>query len=309
MKMSVCLIMGNYLQDYRLAIGLFNRVKICYSGCIVQIRLMSLFLFLLCLTLFLLLLCGDVESNPGPVKLTKLSLCHVNIRGLNKLKLNAIKTTLSRVYDIITISETFLSPNSSVNLDMEDYHPIVRRDRDTFGGGVAVYIREDIVYKRKLNLESKDLESIWIEVKTKEGPLLICTVYRPPNSFEFWEHLESNTEYVKAESSTQNLVIIGDMNADLLTANGKKLLDICNIHNLHHHIKEPTRITPNSNSCIDQIISGVPGDTFSSTSCKSFIFGIKMKLMTCRLILVRVARWQMTQNKMAAIFQNGGREK
>ena len=54
--------------------------------------------------------------------------------------------------DIITISETFLSPNSDVCLDIDKYHPIIRRDRYTFGGGVAVYIREDIVYKRHVNL-------------------------------------------------------------------------------------------------------------------------------------------------------------
>ena len=38
----------------------------------------------------------------------------------------------------------------------------------------------------------------------------------------------------------------------------KKSLDVCYMHNLKHHIDNPTRITPNSSSCIDQIISNIP---------------------------------------------------
>ena len=41
---------------------------------------------------FLLLLCGDIEVNPGPGqgKLKSLTVCHVNIRGLNETKMRAI---------------------------------------------------------------------------------------------------------------------------------------------------------------------------------------------------------------------------
>ena len=76
--------------------------------------------------------------NPGPstsTKLKQLSVCHLNIRGLSDAKLRDIKTCLCDTYDIITLSETFLSTNRSDSLSLPGYHPILRRDRETFGGG------------------------------------------------------------------------------------------------------------------------------------------------------------------------------
>ena len=258
MNVSVRWIMGNYLQDYRLAIGMFNRVKFCQHRFAIRLRLISVSLLILSFVFLLLLLCGDIEQNPGPTKLKSLSVCHINIRGLNDNKLRAIKTSLTQVYDIITISETFLSERSGICLDIKEFNPILRRDRDTFGVGVAVYIKENIVYKRHVQFESKDLENIWIEVKTKEGTLLICTLYRPPNYNEFWDHFESNIEFVKTESLAQNIMVIGDINADFNTVNGTKLLDICSVQNLHCHINSPTRITSTSSSCLDQVLSNIP---------------------------------------------------
>jgi hypothetical protein len=206
--------------------------------------------------------------NPGPdhnLKLKCLSICHANIRGISDAKINAIKTSLCKKFEIITLSETFLSPQSASDLCLPGYHSILRRDRPTFGGGVAMFIKENIAYKRKCDYECNSLENMWIEVITKEGKLLICTIYRPPNNATFWEQFESNIEYVKSESAVKNMIILGDLNADFSTANGKKLLDICRIQNLRYHINEPTRITATSRTCLDQILSNIP--QFVSSSC------------------------------------------
>ena len=134
--------MGISIIQYRAAIGLFNRVKFILSGIIFGCSLVHLLIcyVLLCL---LLLQAGDIELNPGPIahsSLKNLRICHVNIRGLNDTKLRALKTSLCNDYDIITISETFLSENSNVDLSISGFHGILRRDRSTFGGGVAIYI-------------------------------------------------------------------------------------------------------------------------------------------------------------------------
>ena len=54
------------------------------------------------------------------------------------------------------------------------------------------------------------------------------------------------------------MMMIGDMNADFRTTNGRKLIDLCNIHNCHFHITEPTRITDSTRSCLDQILTNFP---------------------------------------------------
>ena len=45
------------------------------------------------------------------------------------------------------------------------------------------YIKEGIAFKQNTNLLDNDIEAIWIEVNIpKTKPILIGTVYRPPDS-------------------------------------------------------------------------------------------------------------------------------
>lgn len=67
----------------------------------------------ICLAQFLfslLMLCGDIHPNPGPKVRPTVSLCHCNIRSIqNKSKLDDIRCELADKYDIITLSETWLT--------------------------------------------------------------------------------------------------------------------------------------------------------------------------------------------------------
>ena len=83
-------------------------------------------------------------------------------------------------------------------------------------------------------------------------------MYRPPGNNEFWDNICNNLDYVKSNSNTQYIMIIGDMNADFSTVNGRKLKELCSLHNLDHLIKEPTRVTEESRTCLDQILTNFP---------------------------------------------------
>ena len=165
--------MGNYLNDYRAAIGLYNNVKISVTGFSLGFRPLSLLCFVFTFLYLVLVLSGDIELNPGPVKLKSLSLCHVNIRGLSSAKLGALQTTLCEKYDIITLSETFLGVKNINDFSLLGYHDLLRRDRPTFGGGLGMYIRDNIAYKRHYDLDCNATENMWIEVTTCEEKLLI----------------------------------------------------------------------------------------------------------------------------------------
>lgn len=225
-------------------------------------------LIIILLILILLYRCGDIETNPGPIfndKLKSLSICHVNIRGLNAPSLRKIKTELCDLYDVITISETFLSPNSTLDLTIPGYHSILRRDRPTLRGGLAIYIKENIGFKRLAQFESDLIEVMWLQLNTVQGKLLLCTAYRPPKYSEFWEPFERNIEQVKDEYQNNYLLLMGDLNADFETANGKKLIELCSSFNLTCHINEPTRFEKLSSTCLDQIISNMPNFLCSTT--------------------------------------------
>ena len=87
----------------------------------------------------LLLICMDVEPNPGPEN--TLSIVHNNIYSLQN-KAIYIEAELSN-FDIITLSETWLYGNfPEERLKITGFQKPIRRDReDNSGyGGVAIYV-------------------------------------------------------------------------------------------------------------------------------------------------------------------------
>ena len=56
----------------------------------------------------------------------------------------------------------------------------------------------------------------------------------------------------------RNIALLGDLNADFHTYNGKKLKKLCDNQNLTYLVNEPTRITQTSATVLDQILVNVP---------------------------------------------------
>ena len=61
---------------------------------------------------------------------------------------------------------------------------VERKDPETGNhGGVPCFIRNDVKYERRRDLEVKGIEAIWLEVCfIKANPILISFLYRPPDS-------------------------------------------------------------------------------------------------------------------------------
>ena len=75
--------------------------------------------------------------------------------------------------------------------------------RKSHGGGVACYIREDIKYTRRYDLESESLECMWLEFKQKGRSECFLGVYyrKPDTGIDELNELEENCENVLALSS------------------------------------------------------------------------------------------------------------
>ena len=91
-----------------------------------------------------------------------------------------------------------------------------RKDRNASGCGIGCYIKGSISYTRRSDLEQRNLEVLWIEIKLKQSqPWFVCIVYRPPNStIDFFETLENNIE--RANDITSNIVVLSDLNCNIL---------------------------------------------------------------------------------------------
>ena len=156
-------------------------------------------------------------------------------------------TSLADLYDIITISESHLHQGIGNNVfTIPGFHEILRKDRDGNGGGVAMYIRDNVAYKRHYEFESAVVEALWVSVQTIQGKVLLCCCYRPPNRTDFWDDFDAIIDLVKQSNTYQYMFILGDLNADISTTSGNKLKRLCLDHNLQYMINEPTRITSSS---------------------------------------------------------------
>ena len=88
--------------------------------------------------------------------------------------------------DIICVDETKLDsyssyPDFQFHIDGHQVPPF-RIDRDKYGGGEIVYVREGFIAKRLANLKGNTSETICIEVMISKKKWYITFAYRPPYS-------------------------------------------------------------------------------------------------------------------------------
>ena len=125
--------------------------------------------------MILLLICGDVEIQPGPQSLSRvefqefisrkgMKIVHQNIRGLesNFDMLQEFVESHDKI-DILTLSETHLTDNSYESCGkLQGYNFVYRNREYGKGGGVAI-LKENITYRRRVDLEGSLAECLWIE--------------------------------------------------------------------------------------------------------------------------------------------------
>ena len=105
-------------------------------------------------------------SNSSPwFKSKGLKIVCLNInRVLGKLE--QVKLSLEEQKpDIFGLCETFLNDKVDDRLLQYTGYITQRRDRvDKAGGGLFFYIRDDLAYKRRTDLEDQNIEIIWLEI-------------------------------------------------------------------------------------------------------------------------------------------------
>ena len=188
------------------------------------------------------------DSRLPSVLLT--NVCHLQ----NKLDDLSV---LSKQYypEIICITESWLScniPNIAVNLD--GYH-LIRKDRSSGpGGGVAVYISNNITCC-ELSIENVDnFEVLWSIVRPKQLPrplscLIIAVVYCPPNydastMKKLSSFIISSCDRLLRDYPDAGILLTGDFNS-LQTNHFNKYLNLSQI------VKDATR----KNNILDKIFT------------------------------------------------------
>jgi len=197
-------------------------------------------------------------ANPAGKPVNTIRIEHINAQSLlghfDEIKL-LIK---ERNIDILCISETWLHQEISSNfISIPNFH-VYRCDAGR-GGGVCIYV-SDTLKSNKMSstiVNHTAVEDIWVTVQSSMYPsFLVGTIYRHPHATtESFDYLENISREMSLKRKP--LFILGDLNDDLNKPNAK-LHGIINKNKLEQLIKKPTRITENTSSILDVIITNRP---------------------------------------------------
>lgn len=184
------------------------------------------------------------------------TISHINIRSMraNFMQLVTVFQTYNYWPDLIVLSETWLFTSEVDLFSIPGYCSLANSNDSYRSGGIIVFYKENIkVQQLKVSFHTSDVLKILVTV----SPSVILTVY-----CVYRRHASSISDFNKEiisnfrSSKCNNLLFIGDININLLDDNNADTLEydqIMNANGLKCFIKEPTRITPRSSTCLDHI--------------------------------------------------------
>ena len=195
-----------------------------------------------------------------------LVLAHVNICSLRN-KCQEIECIIrDNCINIMAISETHLDESFSDSSICIDGFSVFRKDRNRYGGGVAIYVQNNVPTKLRVDLMEEDIEAICVQIHLPFlKPILVCCFYRPPSSNALY--MTGLCElFDKISDVNLEIYCMGDSNIDwnvLSCTNRNKLFSMANACNLTQIVELPTRIGMGSDgtvsgTCIDHIFTNAP---------------------------------------------------
>ena len=167
--------------------------------------------------------------------LKRIILGHLNINSIRN-KFDILVDQIKGNVDIMVISETKLDESfSNGQFKIPGYALPFRLDRNQFGGGIMVFVREDIP-SRVLSL-NKSIESLFIELNFRKKKWLLCCTYNPNrnNTLDHLDVLRRSIDLYSAEY--EHFIIVADFNTEVTQTSMKVFCDSYEFQNL---IKDAT---------------------------------------------------------------------
>lgn len=169
-----------------------------------------------------------------------------------------------------SITEHWMTEGVASRLGLEEY--IIADSFCRVGsshGGAAIVLRKDIKYSQIPEIKQLSVEGNieMVAIKIKKLNLSIMSIYRPPagDVGMFLERLGDGLDKLQNEIS-HKICVTGDFNIDLLGKGKNKdgLVELLKSYGLKPVFNEPSRITPRSMTCIDNIFINVDGLSYQA---------------------------------------------
>lgn len=193
-------------------------------------------------------------SDPIKESVNDLAIIHHNVEGLLDNFAGVLQFFASYSADVIMMTETKLSADiSNLAIGIEGY-TIMRNDRQTNGGGVAIYSSK-ICVSQKLDFQNITLEHVGIQLQNGLGKYVLIVIYLPPNANSETKKRRNAELEIMIQNSIMmqqiNAVIFaGDFNENLNGKQSKPIHDLFKQYGFSQEIKE---ITTKGGTLIDHI--------------------------------------------------------
>ena len=183
-----------------------------------------------------------------------ISCCYLNIRSLvNKLSLFQAYVYLFN-FDVICLSETWLSESVFDQEILPTNYSIYRKDRPSRGGGVLIAVKDTIpVSVHPSDLSNNAPEILTVTLNLCKPTILSC-VYLPPSPNDYYMNdAISNLTQVIQSNQSADTIIVGDFNLpdiqwDTLFSTSPSSSAFCDFvfdNSLIQMIDEPTHVKGN----------------------------------------------------------------
>ena len=164
---------------------------------------------------------------------------------------NILFKAIDNPFNVMIFTETWLTEDNKDLCNFEGYTPLhllrpidKQFDLKTKGGGVSIFIKQNIEFKYRedLCLSTPIIECIFIELEHDNKKYLIGGVYRVPNT-NVNEFCDTINRLIEPHRSYE-IVLLGDFNICLLQDNAHKreLQNTMQTNSLYPTILTPTRV-------------------------------------------------------------------
>ena len=146
-----------------------------------------------------------------------LRVCHINAQSMIR-KIDEFRYLFEKSgIEIICVSESWLTKTfSDVFIGLSGYK-VFRADRDSPGGGVAMFVRSNLKCSLKLKSDPNHRpEYVFTEVLLDTTKILVGSIYRRANNMDMSEFLEL---FANLSSMYEHIIIAGDLNSNAMVDN------------------------------------------------------------------------------------------
>ena len=144
----------------------------------------------------------------------KVTIGNLNINSLPN-KFDHLKETVLKYVDILVLTETKLDDSfPKVQFLLDGLSEPFRYDRNRNGGGIMIYIRDNI--SSKLLEKHKfydDMEGLFVELNFRKVKWLLLGTYHPPSQNDIY-YFNQLDKAIDTYNNYEKILLIGDFNAE-----------------------------------------------------------------------------------------------